>query len=71
MRILVDIPAEDLEQLNAVVKTQAISRAEFVRRAIAASLEPHRQAQKQEAFGLWSKRSVDGLEYQEKARAEW
>lgn len=71
MRILVDIPTEDLEQLNAVVKTQAISRAEFVRRAIASSLAPYQQAQNQEAFGLWLKRPVDGLEYQERMREEW
>jgi len=71
MRILVDIPAEDLNLLNGVVKTLAISRAEFVRRAISKSLEPHRQSQKQEAFGLWASRPVDGLKYQERMREEW
>jgi hypothetical protein len=71
MRTLVDIPAEDLDLLNGVVKTLAISRAEFVRRAISKSLEPHRQSQKQEAFGLWANRPVDGLAYQERMREEW
>jgi len=71
MRTLVDIPEEDLDLLNGVVKTLAISRAEFVRRAISKSLEPHRQSQKQEAFGLWANRPVDGLKYQERMRAEW
>jgi len=71
MRTLVDIPADDLKLLNGVVKTLAISRAEFVRRAIAKSLEPHRLSQKQEAFGLWSKQPVDGLKYQERMREEW
>jgi metal-responsive CopG/Arc/MetJ family transcriptional regulator len=71
MRTLVDIPAEDLELLNGVVKTLAISRAEFVRRAIAQSLEPHRQAQKLEAFGIWSQKPVDGVEYQQRMREEW
>jgi len=71
MRTLVDIPAEDLDLLNGVAKTLAISRAEFVRRAISKSLEPHRQSQKQEAFGLWKNRPVDGLKYQERMRAEW
>jgi hypothetical protein len=71
MRTLVDIPAEDLDLLNGVVKTLAISRAEFVRRAISKSLEPHRQAQRQEAFGLWANRPVDGLKYQERMRGEW
>ncbi|MGD0095549.1 MAG: CopG family transcriptional regulator [Terracidiphilus sp.] len=71
MRTLVDIPAEDLKLLNGVVKTLAISRAEFVRRAIAKSLEPHRLSQKQKAFGLWANRPVDGLKYQERMRKEW
>jgi hypothetical protein len=71
MRTLVDIPAEDLDLLNDAAKTLAISRAEFVRRAIQKSLEPHRQSQKQEAFGLWSHRPVDGLKYQERMREEW
>jgi hypothetical protein len=71
MRTLVDIPAEDLKLLNGVVKTLAISRAEFVRRAIAKSLEPHRLSQEQAAFGLWARRRVDGLKYQERMREEW
>jgi hypothetical protein len=71
MRTLVDIPAEDLKLINGVVKTLDISRAEFVRRAISKSLEPHRLSQKQEAFGLWAKRPVDGLKYQERMREEW
>jgi hypothetical protein len=71
MRTLVDIPAEDLNLLNGVVKTLAISRAEFVRRTISKSLESYRQRQKQEAFGLWASRPVDGLQYQERMREEW
>jgi metal-responsive CopG/Arc/MetJ family transcriptional regulator len=71
MRTLVDIPAEDLELLRGVVKTLAISRAEFVRQAISQSLEPHRQAQKLAAFGIWSRRPVDGVKYQRRMREEW
>jgi metal-responsive CopG/Arc/MetJ family transcriptional regulator len=71
MRTLVDIPEEDLELLNGVVKKLDISRAEFVRQAISKYLEPHRQALKVEAFGLWADRPVDGLEYQVRIRGEW
>ena len=71
MRTLVDIPEKDLKLLNGVAKTLAISRAEFVRRAIAKSLEPHRQSQSHEVFGLWSRRPVDGKKYQERIREEW
>ena len=75
MRTLVDIPEEDLELLNGVAKTLSISRAEFVRRAIAQSLATHRKAQikkaREAAFGLLAGRSVDGMEYQERIRQEW
>lgn len=71
MRTLVDIPEEDLELLNGVVKKLAISRAEFVRRAISTSLEPHRADPAASAFGIWRDRPVDGLEYQQRMRDEW
>ena len=71
MRTLVDIPEQDLELLNGVVKILGVSRAEFVRRAISSSLAPHRQAQNQQAFGLWANHPIDGLKYQERMREEW
>jgi len=71
MRTLVDIPDEDLKLLDRVVKRLSISRAEFVRRAIARSLSPHRRKMNHEAFGLWARHPQDGLEYQERMRAEW
>jgi metal-responsive CopG/Arc/MetJ family transcriptional regulator len=71
LRTLVDIPAEDLELLNSVVKRLDISRAEFVRRAISTSLEPHRNDSRAEAFGIWRDRPMDGMEYQERMREEW
>ncbi len=43
MRILVDIPDDDLAIVNSVVKAQSISRAEFIRRAIRQSLAAHRK----------------------------
>jgi hypothetical protein len=71
LRTLVDIPLEDLELLNGVVKKLDISRAEFVRRAISTSLAPHRPNPEAEVFGLWKDRPVDGLEYQKRIREEW
>ena len=71
MRTLIDIPDDDIKLLNTVVRQLAISRAEFVRRAIATSLAPYREAMNHEAFGLWADHPVDGLEYQERLRAEW
>jgi len=75
MRILVDIPDDDLAIINSVIKAQSISRAEFIRRAIAQSLTAHRKTQiekaREAAFGLLAGRSVDGMEYQERIRQEW
>ncbi len=75
MRTLVDIPDEDLAIINSVVKAQSISRAEFIRRAIAQSLTAHRKIQiekaRDAAFGLLAGRSIDGMEYQERIRQEW
>ena len=71
MRVLVDIPDEDLRLLNVVVKKLGISRSEFVRQAIATSLAPHRRKMNHSAFGLWASHPQDGLEYQERMREEW
>jgi metal-responsive CopG/Arc/MetJ family transcriptional regulator len=71
MRILVDVPKPDLELLDIVSKRQAISRAEFIRQAIAASLSPYRRKMNHSAFGAWSHLSEDGMAYQERLRAEW
>ena len=71
MRTLVDIPEEDLKLLNVVTRKLSISRAEFVRRAIAASLAPHRRKMQHAAFGLWNEQAQDGIAYQERIRSEW
>jgi hypothetical protein len=71
VRTLIDIPEDDFALLKDVVGRLAISRAEFVRRAIVQSLNPYRQTMSHEAFGLWASHPVDGLEYQERLRSEW
>lgn len=71
MRTLVDIPEEDLKLLKTVTRKLGVSRAEFVRRAIAKSLAPHRKRTDDTAFGLWAKHAEDGLKYQERIRTEW
>ncbi len=71
MRILVDVPQPDLELLDEVSKRRAISRAQFIREAIASSLTPYRRKMNHAAFGIWSQLPADGLAYQERMRAEW
>jgi metal-responsive CopG/Arc/MetJ family transcriptional regulator len=71
MRILVDLPDPDLQLLDEISRRSAISRAEFIRRAIAVSLTPYRKKMTHTAFGAWTQLSEDGLAYQERIRGEW
>lgn len=71
MRTLIDIPDEDIEVIGSVTAKLGISRAEFVRRALTASLAPYRDADQAEAFGILKGKLPDGVAYQEKIRGEW
>jgi hypothetical protein len=70
MRTLVDIPEDELEELNLLSRSRKVSRAELIRQAVAGFLAENR-AGVQDSFGIWSKRGVDGVKYQEKLRGEW
>jgi len=69
----VDIPEQDLDLLNSISKTEKVSRAELVRRAITAYLAPRKRKGSgvDEAFGIWADMKEDALEYQECMRREW
>lgn len=70
MRTLVDIPDVQLGELGAICKAKHLSRAEVIRRAVAAYIERNRPAPEQ-AFGLWRDDAEDGVAYQERMRSEW
>jgi hypothetical protein len=70
MRTLVDIPEDELEELNLLSRSRKVSRAELIRQAVAGFLAENR-AGLEDSFGIWKKRGVDGVEYQEKVRSEW
>lgn len=70
MRTLVDLPEGELERLNVLSRARKVSRAELIRQAVAGFLE-HNKAGLEDSFGIWKKRGVDGVEYQEKLRGEW
>lgn len=76
MRALVDIPEGQLNDLAMVCKAKKLPRAEVIRQAIAAYIAENKPNASQ-AFGLWAQnsqsenKSIDGLAYQEKVRAEW
>jgi metal-responsive CopG/Arc/MetJ family transcriptional regulator len=71
MRILIDIGDAELGALDRLAKTEKVSRASLVRKAIGDYVDKHNRQGENEAFGLWGGEGVDGLEYQEKIRSEW
>ena len=70
MRTIVDIPDEELRELEDFCRRQGISRAEGMRRAVREYLAQDESAF-DEAFGIWKDRGEDGVEYQRRLRAEW
>ena len=71
MRALVDIDDSHIRELDRLAKDQKRSRAALIREAVVDYLDKHAQKTAEDAFGLWGKRKIDGLAYQEKARSEW
>ena len=70
MRTLIDIPNEELAELERLSRETKLSRAELVRRAIRNYMRAHK-AEQEGAFGIWKKRYTDGLAYERKLRSEW
>ncbi len=75
MRTIVDLPPEQIAALNAYTKAEGISRAEAVRRAVAAFVPGPRKKKRSlrdhPAVGTWPDKNVDSVEYVRKLRAEW
>jgi Ribbon-helix-helix protein, copG family len=75
MRTLVDIPDEQIDDLAVICEAKKVSRAEVIRQAIAVYIGTNKLIPA-DAFGLWKAKQpdsivLDGLAYQEQARAEW
>lgn len=71
MRTIIDLPDTLLRQIDSVADQDDISRAEAVRRAIAAYVESRVASRPDAAFGIWKSRSIDALEYEDSLRGEW
>jgi metal-responsive CopG/Arc/MetJ family transcriptional regulator len=71
MRTLVDLTDHQVEALDELSKTERRSRASLIRQAIDDYLAERRSKLEGDAFGLWGKREVDGLSYQNKVRSDW
>ena len=75
MRAIIEIPDKQISDLALIAKTKKLPRAEIIRQAIAAYIASNKPSAAP-AFGLWAKhinkdQLQDGMQYQEKVRAEW
>lgn len=72
MRFLADIPNTDVEWLDTLSAEQGVSRAELVRRAVAAYRADVSGDAIDNAFGIWRDRADvgDGLKYQRRLRGK-
>ena len=71
MRTIIELPEEQLTGLDGWCRREGISRAEAIRRAVAAMLAERSKGEAAGAFGLWRDRAADALAEQEKMRNEW
>ena len=71
MRMTVSLPEEQAERLAELCREEGISRAEAVRRAVDRYLDPYRRRRREEGFGIWRRRGMDGLSHERRMRAEW
>ena len=71
MRTIIDLPNDQLDRLAIVCRREGISRAEAIRRAVAAYARAQLRHDVDEGFGLWRSRREDGVRYQRRLRKEW
>jgi hypothetical protein len=71
MRTIIELPNEHLDALDALRRREGISRAEVIRRAVAAYVRLDRATHPNAAFGLWRGRGVDALAEERRLRGEW
>ena len=71
MRTIVAVPNQQLDAIDALCRRDGMSRAEAIRRAVAAYIQQDRATQPDQAFGIWRTRAQDGLAYEQRLRREW
>jgi Ribbon-helix-helix protein, copG family len=73
MRVLIDVPDEDLEWLDRKAAEQGKSRAALVREAIAEYRVEKGKQGIERFFGIWRGRKDigDGLDHQRRMREDW
>lgn len=71
MRTIIELPEEQLSGLDGWCRREGISRAEAIRRAVAAMLAERAKGDAAGAFGIWRDRAAEALAEQEEIRNEW
>ena len=71
MRTIIQLPQDQLTHLDAHCRRENVSRAEAIRRAIAAMLADRSKADAAGAFGLWRDRAADADAELDRLRNEW
>jgi len=71
MRTIIDLPDVQLDALDAWCRRDRISRAEAIRRAVAATVGQQAAGGREAAYGIWRDRKIDGLAWQQRLRGEW
>jgi hypothetical protein len=57
--------------LDASAERENISRAEAVRRAVAAYLTANQPPSDKDAFAIWKRKRIDSRAYEDNLRKEW
>ncbi len=70
-RIVIDLPEEDLRQLDNLVAIRHLSRAALISQALSGYLADNRSGININAFGLWANITTDGILYESQVRNEW
>ena len=71
MRTIIELPEDQLANLDAHCRRENVSRAEAIRRAIATMLANRSKADAAGAFGLWRDMGADAQAELERLRDEW
>ena len=71
MRTIIEVPDDDIKNLDRIVEQQKKSRSAIIREAIRLYLEGRVIDSDKAAFGVWKGKQAEGLEYQTKVRSEW
>ena len=71
MRITINLADDQARRLAEVCRREGVSRAEAIRRAVADYLDARCPREREDVFGLWRNRRIDGLEYERRRRNEW